>query len=75
MVGLDNLEFSYHDSNICDLRLSPEEVDLVIPRFILRDRQSELEYWGEQMKDARSKMDQEDVGVRIPDSLLQQYSL
>ncbi len=93
LVGLDNLEYSYHDGNICDLKMSPEEAELVVPRcwlncggggaqhflpphqlhgstigsflsrFILSDRQADIDYWDGQMKEARSKMDQEDVGV------------
>ena len=65
MVGLDSLEFSYHDASIADLRCGPEEAELVIPRFIVRDREKEIQYWRERMDQARERMQKEEVEVRM----------
>ncbi len=56
MVGLDHLEFSYHDENIAELGQSPADVELVVPRFILRERKEEIKYWDQQMELALAKL-------------------
>ena len=55
-MSLDNLEYSYHDETMVELGLTPSEVELTIPSFVLRDRAEEIEYWSEQMKMAMQKL-------------------
>ena len=64
MVNLDNLEFSYHDETLCKMSISPSEIDLVIPKFVTRDRVEEIEYWTEQMTQAVGKLDRSELEVR-----------
>ena len=64
MVSLDNLEYSYHDKTMCEMGLTPSEVELTIPSFVLRDRAEDIEYWDEQMKLAMQKLGTGDVTVR-----------
>jgi len=63
MVSLDNLEYSYHDQTMCEMGLTPSEVELTIPSYVLRDRADEIEYWDGQMKLAMQKMGTADVVV------------
>lgn len=49
MVNLDSLEFSYHDEALTEMQVCPSEVDLIIPRFILRERADQFKYWEEKM--------------------------
>jgi hypothetical protein len=60
---LDNLEYSYHDQTMYEIGLTPSEVELTIPSFVLRDRAEEIEYWDDQMKQAMTKMGTADVAV------------
>jgi len=62
MVGLDFLEYSYHDESVADLKMSPFEAELVVPRFIRRDRKEQIDYWKAQMDAAVAKMDAEEAG-------------
>ena len=55
-MSLDNLEYSYHDETMVELGLTPSEVELTIPSFVLRDRAEEIEYWSDQMKMAMQKL-------------------
>ena len=66
MVSLDNLEFSYHDETLSRMGISPSEIDLVIPKFVTRDRVEEIEYWTEQMTQAVGKMELSEREVREP---------
>jgi len=63
LVSLDNLEYSYHDQTMSEIGLTPSEVELTIPSFVLRDRAEEIEYWDDQMKQAMTKMGTADVAV------------
>ena len=49
MVSLDNLEYSYHDQTMSEMGLTPSEVEITIPSYVLRDRTEEIEYWDNQM--------------------------
>lgn len=66
MVNLDNLEFSYHDETLSKMSISPSEIDLVIPKFVTRDRVEEIDYWTEQMTQAVGKMELSELEVREP---------
>jgi hypothetical protein len=57
LVNLDNLECSYHDETLAAMGLTPSEIELVIPRFVKRDRARDLEYWSEQMAHAVDKLE------------------
>ncbi len=46
-----------------EIGLTPSEVELTIPSFVLRDRAEEIEYWDDQMKQAMTKMGTADVAV------------
>jgi len=48
---------------MCEMGLTPSEVELTIPSFVLRDRAEEIEYWDEQMKLAMQKLGTGDVTV------------
>lgn len=43
--------------------MSPNNAELIIPKFIVRDRKQEIEYWDAQMKLALDKMEQHDLEV------------
>ena len=64
MVNLDNLEYSYLDEAIAELQIGPDEAELVIPGFILRDREKELVYWKDQMRTAQEKLEQTALEVK-----------
>ncbi|TRY75655.1 hypothetical protein TCAL_00505, partial [Tigriopus californicus] len=66
LVHLDNLEISYHDEAMMELSMSPNDAELIIPQFIVRDRQQEIAYWDDQMKQACEKMEQHDFGPKEP---------
>ena len=63
MVSLDNLEYSYHDQTMSEMGLTPSEVEITIPSYVLRDRVEEIEYWDNQMKLAMQKLGTADVVV------------
>ena len=75
MVSLDNLEYSYHDQTMSEMGLTPSEVEITIPSFVLRDRFDEIEYWDDQMKMAKQKMGTEDVVVSFMQLLENNYLL
>ena len=75
MVSLDNLEYSYHDQTMSEMGLTPSEVEITIPSFVLRDRFDEIEYWDDQMKMAKQKMGTEDVVVSFMQLLDNNYLL
>ena len=56
LVGLDNLEYSYHDSTMAELGYNPKEVELIVPKFIIHDRLDQINYWKEQMEMAKAKI-------------------
>ena len=56
MVSLDNLEYSYHDSNMGYIGILPSEAELVIPSFVISDRAEQIEYWEHQMSLAQAKL-------------------
>jgi hypothetical protein len=61
---LDYLEFSYHDEAMAELGLTPEDTELSVPRYVLRDRAKEIAYWDDQMTEALAKMEQSELEVR-----------
>ena len=61
MVNLDCLETSYHDENLLELEWSPTEAELIIPRFIKRDREREIVYWEKEMEKAVEKLEQSEL--------------
>ena len=58
MVSLDNLEYSYHDSNMSEIGITPSEVELTIPSFVISDRAEQIAYWEHQMNLANAKLQQ-----------------
>ena len=72
LVNLDSLEYSYHDVTMAELGLTPSEVELIVPKFVITDRDDEIKYWKNQMEDAKSKMDEEVKEVKIK-SLLSSF--
>ena len=58
MVSLDNLEYSYHDSNMAEIGITPAEVELTIPSFVISDRAEQIAYWEHQMNLATAKLQQ-----------------
>jgi hypothetical protein len=46
-----------------EMGLTPSEVELTIPSFVLRDRADEIAYWDEQMKMATQKLGTGEVVV------------
>ena len=67
MVSLDNLEYSYHDSNMAEIGITPAEVELTIPSFVISDRAEQIAYWEHQMNLASAKLQQASGDVRIYD--------
>ena len=64
MVSLDNLEYSYHDSNMAEIGVTPAEVELAIPSFVISDRAEQISYWQHQMSLATAKLQQASGDVR-----------
>ncbi len=62
-MNLDNLEYSYHDETLTTMGLSPSEINLVIPRFVKRDRAKEIDYWAGQMAQAIGKLELSELEV------------
>ena len=50
---------------MAELGLTPSEVELIVPKFVITDRDDEIKYWKNQMEDAKSKMDEEVKEVKI----------
>ena len=73
MVSLDNLEYSYHDQTMSEMGLTPSEVEITIPSYVLRDRTEEIEYWDNQMTLAMQKMGTADVVVRYSSIFYQTF--
>lgn len=44
MVAIDMMEFSYNDDVIRDLKLLPQDIELRIPRYFLRENQEDITY-------------------------------
>lgn len=65
LINLDNLEYSYHDETMIETMTEPSEVELVIPKFVLRSRHKEIEYWDDQMQQALAKMLHSELDVSI----------
>ena len=75
MVSLDNLEYSYHDSNMAEIGVTPAEVELAIPSFVISDRAEQISYWQHQMSLATAKLQQASGDVRKDICILYQESL
>ena len=58
------MEYSYHDEAMAELGMTPSEAELIVPKFVITDRDKEIKYWAEQMELAKSKMEQEGGDVR-----------
>ena len=56
LVNLDNLEYSYHEGTMAELGYNPSEVELIVPKFVITDRTESINYWAEQMAEAKAKM-------------------
>ena len=63
LVNLDNLDYSYHDSTMSQIGVTPNEVELTIPSFVTSDRADEIAYWEMQMNAANSKLRQASTDV------------
>ena len=74
MVSLDNLEYSYHDSNMAEIGVTPAEVELAIPSFVISDRAEQISYWQHQMSLATAKLQQASGDVRKDICILYQES-
>lgn len=66
LVSLDNLEFSYHDGVMAELGLTPSEVELIVPKFVITDRAENIKYWKDQMEMAKAKLEEADKVVISP---------
>lgn len=44
LVAIDMMEFSYNDDAIRDLKLLPQDLELRIPRYFLRENQEDIAY-------------------------------
>lgn len=44
LVSIDMMEFSYNDDVIRDLKLLPQDLELKIPRYFLRENQEDIAY-------------------------------
>lgn len=44
LVAIDMMEFSYNDDVIEDLKLLPQDLELRIPRYFLRENQEDIAY-------------------------------
>ena len=63
LVNLDCIEYSYHDVTMADLGLTPSEVELIVPKFVITDREDEIKYWQSQMAEAKEKLGEDVVAV------------
>ena len=63
LVNLDCIEYSYHDVTMADLGLTPSEVELIVPKFVITDREDEIKYWQGQMAEAKEKLGEDVVAV------------
>ena len=61
---MDNLEYSYHDSTMAQIGVTPNEVELTIPTFVTSDRADEIAYWDAQMTAANNKLRQSSTDVK-----------
>lgn len=48
-----------------ETKTEPSEVELVVPRFVLRDRSKEIAYWADQMAQAMAKMAHSELDVSV----------
>lgn len=69
LVNLDHLEFSFHDETLAELGMSPSEMELLVPRFVVQERAKEIAYWEERMEEARDKLEQSEMEVRIRENI------
>ena len=60
---MDNLEYTYHDSTMAQIGVTPNEVELTIPSFVTSDRADEIAYWDAQMTAANNKLRQASTDV------------
>lgn len=44
LVAIDMMEFSYNDNVLRDLKLVPQDIELRIPRYFLRENQEDISY-------------------------------
>lgn len=44
LVSIDMMEFSYNDDVVRDLKLSPQDLELKIPNYFLRENQDDISY-------------------------------
>ena len=58
---MDNLEYSYHDESMLELGINPSDLELIVPRFVIRDRARDIAYWAEKMDEATAKLEQSEM--------------
>lgn len=44
LVNIDMMEFSYNDAVMCELQLTPNDIELHIPRYFVREHATDIEY-------------------------------
>lgn len=44
LVNIDMMEFSYNDAVMMELRLTPNDIELHIPRYFIRENVEDIEY-------------------------------
>ena len=59
LVNLDSLEYSYHDVTMAELGLHPAEVELHVPKYVITEREKEIQYWKNELAEAKEKMEAE----------------
>ena len=52
---------------MAELGLTPSEVELIVPKFVITDREVDIKYWKDQMVEAKSKMTEEVQEVSFGD--------
>ena len=57
LVNLDSLEYSYHDVTMAELGLHPAEVELHVPKYVITEREKEIQYWKNELAEAKEKME------------------
>ena len=56
MVNLDFLEFSFIEDVLSEVKLTPDQIEVPVPKYFKRDRAEEIAYWENQLKEAHAKM-------------------
>uniref|UniRef100_A0A7R8CEA8 Probable NADH dehydrogenase [ubiquinone] iron-sulfur protein 7, mitochondrial n=1 Tax=Lepeophtheirus salmonis TaxID=72036 RepID=A0A7R8CEA8_LEPSM len=76
LVGLDFLEYSYHDETLSEKGISPQEIELTIPNFVLQERKTDQDTWNGIIESTKSKMidsdaeDEEEETMSLDEAIL-----